>query len=94
MVKNVGIKMWMYKRYVDDSNQAAEVPPVGYKYETNKGLFYDSNEAELRVGEKDDTRLARILGDIANNVTVGIEMVADFPSNNNDNKMAILDTKE
>ena len=41
MVQKAGIQMWLYKRYIDDSNQAAEVPPLGYKYERNKGLFYD-----------------------------------------------------
>ena len=51
------------------------------------------DEADLRVGEEEDSRLARILADIANQVTVGIEMVADFPTNNHDSKMAILDTK-
>ena len=37
--------------------------------------------------------MARVLKDIANEVTAGIEREADFPSRNPDKKMAILDTK-
>ena len=33
MVKESGMVMRLYKRYVDDSNQVAEVPPVGVKYD-------------------------------------------------------------
>ena len=89
MVKRSGIKMKLYKRYVDDSNQVAKVPPIGAKYDkTLKKVVFD--EQEVRLSEKDDARLARILKDIANQVQDGIKMEAEFPSNDA-GKMAILD---
>ena len=69
----------MYKRYVDDSNQAAEVPPM--------------DDLDVGIGEEEDARLARILRGIANRTMQGIEMEADFPSNNADGKMPVLDLK-
>ena len=83
------MKMNLYKRYVDDSNQVAEVPPNGSYYDMNVGkvLF---NEEEIGVNEQDDARLARLLKDIAE-VQEGIKMEAEFPSNDRSGKMAILD---
>ena len=49
------------------------------------------DEQEVNVSEEDDARLARILKEIANEVQEGIEMEAEFPSNNESDKMAILD---
>ena len=34
MVANAGMAMRMYKRYVDDFNQVAEVPPAGAVYDS------------------------------------------------------------
>ena len=39
-VKKAGLKMMLYERYIDDSQQVAEVPPPGAKYNsiTNKSI--------------------------------------------------------
>ena len=76
MVRKAGIKMRLYKRYIDDSNQVADVPQPGSRYDKNSGKVVH-NENELTAAgqnENDDAMLARILKDIANQVTVGIEM--------------------
>ena len=93
-VKEAGVQMPLYKRYVDDSNQVGRVPSEGSKYNADtKRVDVDDNEAELRRGEEPDTRLARVLKDIANDVQAGIELEEDHPSKNQDGMMPILDMK-
>ena len=83
--------MKFYRRYIDDSNQVVKVPQRGYIYDVNqKKLVYD----ELQIGEEnDEERVAKMLKVIANEVMSGIEMESDFPTNNSDEKMPILDMK-
>ena len=51
-VKETGIKMPLYKRYIDDSNQIGKVPPEGSKYNVEtKRIDIDQNEADLRRGK-------------------------------------------
>ena len=84
----------MFKRYVDDSNQAAVVPPVGTKYDSDlRRIVQYEEETNERIDECEDSRLARVLREIANHVMEGILMEADFPSKNQDGKMPILDMK-
>ena len=91
-VKKVGMKMPLYKRYIDDSNQMAVVPPPGAKYdETRNKVVVDMNTSI--PDENEDTRLARVLKEIANTVMQGIQMEEDNPSKNKDKKMPILDMK-
>ena len=53
MVRKAGVKMHFYERYVDDSNQGAEVPPVGAKYDKQtKKVVVDLND--MRVEEEED----------------------------------------
>ena len=91
-VSKSGMKLMLYERYIDDSNQVAEVPPPGSKYDAeSKKVIID--ESIVDVEECDDKRTARILTEIANDVMPGIVMEYDVPSNNSDYKMPILDMK-
>ena len=75
-------------------NQTAQTPPAGSVFVKETGQVQQCNaELQLRQGEARDSRLARVLKDIANQVTAGIEIEADYPSKNFDGKMPILDTK-
>ena len=88
-VKKAGIKMLMYDRYVDDSNQLAEIAPPGSEYNVLTGkLTGTSNQSET-----DEARTARILKEIANSVQNGIVMELDHPNKNDDKKLPILDMK-
>ena len=92
LVKKSGMEMLMYDRYIDDSNQAAVVPPPGAHYDKdNKKVIVDPNY--MIQNEMEDKRMARVLKDIANSVMPGIVMEEDFPSKNVDGKMPILDMK-
>ena len=92
MVKEAGIMMPLYKLYIDDSNQLGRVPPEGSMYDANtKRVVNNEEEADLRRGEEKDSRLARVLRDIANDVQVGIELEEDHPSAHENGMMPILD---
>ena len=91
-VKKAGIDMNLYERYVDDSNQSAVVPPPGAKYnKESQKVVIDEELANL--DDDEEMRLANVLKDIANDVLPEIQMEEDFPNNNEDKKMAILDMK-
>ena len=52
MFKNAGLKMRLYERYVDNSNQAADVPPPGSKYDkASRKVVYDGDEHANRIDE-------------------------------------------
>ena len=81
-VRKAGLKLRLYERYVDDSNQIAEVPPPNTKYNPQTGkLVKDDNPID---GETDDGRTARVFQEIANHVQDGIVMEEDHPSKNAD----------
>ena len=91
-VEKAGIQMKMYKRYVDDSNQVAVVPPPNSKYNVNEEKIVIDPELDDQNIPKDQ-RLAEILMNIANSVMNCITMEGDWPSKNKDHKMPILDMK-
>ena len=44
--------MRLYERYVDNSNQAADVPPPGSKYDkASRKVVYDGDEHANRIDE-------------------------------------------
>ena len=82
------IKMQLYERYVDDSNQIAETPPTGARYESYTRRVVIDIDNDYR---SDDARTAEVLTQIANNVMEGITMEEEYPSKNENGKLAILD---
>ena len=55
MVDESGLAILLYKRYIDDSNQAAKVPPAGSKYDTEKRrVVQNETELELRLHDKNE----------------------------------------
>ena len=93
-VKRAGIRMLLYERYVDDSNQIAVAPPKGYRYDREEKKMVKSQERDVdSENEGDDERMTRALVEIANDVMGCIKMEADMPSKNRDGKLPILDMK-
>ena len=91
--KQAGIAMKVYERYVDDSNQVAEVPPLGARYDRQRERIVIEENHEEEEQKEDDERLAEILKEIANSIMPCIQMEADWPSKNQDGKLPILDLK-
>ena len=88
-LKKAGMKMLLYDRYVDDSNQLAETIPPCLKYNVQTGkLVEDENQDP---NEELETRTVRVLNEVANSVQHGIVMEADHPNKNEDKMLAILD---
>ena len=79
--RKAGIRMEMYERYVDDSNQIAIVPPVGSRYDPITQKIVKDNFL-VEQNETEETRLARVLKTIANSVQDGIVMEEDSPERN------------
>ena len=91
-VRKAGIKMMMYERYVDDSNQVAVAPPPGSVLDKKtQKVVVDPQKKDEHIPE--DERLATILLQIANSIMPCVIMEADWPSKNEDGKIPILDMK-
>ena len=91
-VRQAGIVMKVYERYVDDSNQVAVVPPAGARYdEERRKVLIEEKQTDETQG--DDERLASIMREIANSIMPCIQMEADWPSKNLDGRLPILDLK-
>ena len=93
-VKKAGIKMLLYERYVDDSNQVAMTQPPGARYhkDTQK-IVIDREQKEIDLQIPEDERLGKILLEIANSIVPCIQMKGDWPTKNEDQKLPILDMK-
>ena len=90
--QEASIKMLLYERYVDDSNQIAIVPPKGSIYDkTEKRIVIDPEKQNEDTEE--DERLAKILLSIPNDIMPCVVMEGDWPSKNRDYKLPILDMK-
>ena len=85
--------MKVYERYVDDSNQVAEVPPPGARYDRERRKIVIDRSIEEEERKEDDERLAGLLKEVANSIMPCIQMEADWPSKNTDGKLPILDLK-
>ena len=79
-VKEAGVNMLLYERYVDDSNQAAITTPVGARYnEERKKVIVDPMLVDRDMHINGDARLSKILLDIANSIMTCVEMEGDWP---------------
>ena len=79
------LNVHLYKLYLGDSNQIAEIPPVGYEYEQNSGKLVIEKQTD--ENENEDPRLARIWAKLLIPVQESIKETSDYPSKNEDGKM-------
>ena len=78
-LKKLGIKVGLYKRYVDDTVIILEKINPGWKYDPRgKKMVYDPNLANLVT--EDDARTFGILRTIANSIDKDIQMTSEVPS--------------
>ena len=93
-VKDAGMEMLLYERYVDDSNQILVAPPEGTIYDPRcNSLRIDQEHIKDDHEKEKDERTIIILRRIANSIMHCIQMEADWPSKNIDKKIPILDMK-
>ena len=89
---NLGCKIHLYKRYVDDINIIMQKIDPGTKYENEFFINCDTIIDEGEVKE-DDKRTMLLVKEIGDNISNSISLEIDYPSNNNDRKIPILDMK-
>ena len=68
-VERAGIKMLLYERYVDDSNQVAVVPPEGWKYNSEEKRLVKENENQQEEKMPEDERIAYHKNEATNDKT-------------------------
>ena len=90
-MNHLGIKVLLYKRYVDDINMIIEYLEGRFEYEEGRIVEKEGTE---EVGEEEkDQMMFRIVRDIGNEIHKSIQLTTDTPSENADNKVPILDLK-
>ena len=64
-MENVGLKLWLYKRYIDDIDSIMSVPKAGLRFDGND-LVEDELVAEIDQRREPDERAMRLFQSIAN----------------------------
>ena len=89
-LKQLGIEMAMYKRYVDDGNMVVESVEPGTRFQDGKLSVHQEALAEDQEIPA-DKRTAKVLRCIANSISTMIIMVENYPSNHPTGRLPILD---
>ena len=89
---NIGLRPYMFQRYVDDTNPALPEAPMGAVYQDGV-LRIDEAQLESDMNTPSDERTMRIVQDVGNDIHPSIRLDIDYPSNHADGKMPLLDLK-
>ena len=82
----------LYKRYVDDSNLLSRPVEPGKTYNGNE-IITDTEMEENERDKNADEITMRLMCEIGNSIHESIQLTTDYPSNNPDNKIPILNLK-
>ena len=88
-VEENGLKLWVYKRYVDDINVIMDTPSSGLRFVEGK-VIQDEHVAELEQDVEADRRCMLLVQPIGNSIHKSIELEVDYPSRHRDGKLPIL----
>ena len=87
-----GLRLRMYKRYVDDVNVVINAPRAGLKFVESEGkVIQDESVAEQEQNIKANKRCMALFQKIGNSIYPSIELEVDYPSRHEDGKLPILD---
>ena len=89
-LKQLGIEMEMYRRYVDYGNMVVEAVQPGCRF-INEQLTIQQEAVHEDINVPADERTAKVLRCIANSISPMIIMVEDFPTNLPTGRLPILD---
>ena len=93
MVRIAGIKLDLYKRYVDDDLIiCAPINPGWYFCLSDRIMKFDSDLADSD-NDSPSVRTAKVLNTIANSLESDIQLTFDVPEYHADGKMPVLDMK-
>ena len=85
----IGVKVLLYKRYVDDINMVIEYMIGNYDYVAGKLEKIEGPDTE----DEKDQRMFEIIRKVGNEIHKSIQLTSDTPSENEDGKVPILDLK-
>ena len=51
-MKEVGLKLWMYKRYVDDVNVILSTPAPGRRFDGDQLVTNEEEDQEMKTDER------------------------------------------
>ena len=89
-----GLRLRMYKRYVDDVNVIVNAPRSGLKFvESEDRVIQDEDIVEQELAIKADKRCMNLVQKIGNSIHPSISLEVDYPSQHVDGKLPILDLK-
>ena len=90
LLKDLNIKVYLYKRYVDDQNSGMKALKPGIRY-VDKKLVVVEEEVENDKSIPADQRTAAVCREIANTIAPMIQLEEDVPSGHPNGKLPILD---
>ena len=89
-----GLRLRMYKRYVDDINVIVNAPRAGLKFVVSADrVIQDENIVEQELAVKADKRCMNLVQKIGNSIHPSISLEVDYPSQHVDGKLPTLDLK-
>ena len=91
-VEDNGLRLRVYKRYVDDINVIMNTPSSGLRFVDGK-VIQDERVAELEKYVQSDRRCMLLVQSVGNSIHSSIELEVDYPSQHGDGKLPILDLK-
>ena len=89
-LRQLEMDVWLYLRYVDDTNMILESFKPGTRFINNKITILQETIAQDKEIPP-DKRAAKVLKDVANSVISMIVMEEDFPTNHPSGRLPILD---
>ena len=84
--------MKLHERYVDDSNVVTLETEIGARYD-GKQLIVTEDTVLQDEGVPADERSMKLLQEIRSHIHPSIRLTTDYPSKNEDGKVAMLDVK-
>ena len=82
---NIGLRPYMFQRYVDDTNPAFPEAPMGAVYQDGV-LRIDETQLENDTNAPPDERTMRIVQGVENDIHPSIRLEIDYPSKHTDGK--------
>ena len=92
LVRNLGLMLVMFQRYVDDVNAAVIKIKDSMTFDEDKCMMIDNAPGEERDLMTDE-QMMEILKNVANKVTKMIRWEQDYPSFHPDGELPMLDIK-
>merc|ERR1712082_183447 len=91
--RKAGLKLDLYRRYVDDQFLVMRAVAKGWSYDQKTGRMVFSREKADCDTTSDTERTAKVMADIANSIHEQIQVTTDIPGQHPDGRMPVLDLK-